>query len=173
MKTIYRGNEVEVLEKGNLLSRVKQVGSEDYTAVWVLNRDLKTEESKSASKRVAAQTTAHKFSDVPVLVIDGALVQFVKRLRLVYPEKAQGYLNEQASKHGFILDPRTRAVRSGLRGGTTVQRTVAATVELAPNTPGSLLPDGYITLPKGGYRVNRLAVAFALLKAGAKQTAFA
>lgn len=177
MKTIYRGDEVVVLEKGNTLSRVKRINAEDYDAVWVLNRELKTEEEKTTTqkKRQAIQRTVPQvtYADVAVVFVETALVPFVSRLRIVYPEKSQAYLNQQASKHGVILDPRTRPVRAGLRGGTTVQRSPAATVELAANTPPNLLPDGYSVLSKGGYRVNRIAIAFALLKAGAKQTSFA
>jgi hypothetical protein len=181
MTTFYKNTEVVVLEASASLSKVRLVGQEDYQAVWVPNRLLEQREVKPTTKVLAVCSTSPevvsrflestKFADVPAVTVEQALVPFVKRLRILHAPKASTYLQEQASKQGVILDPRTRPINVG--ENSKGMRSAAAEIEFSKDTPTNILPNGYRVRPNGRYRVNSLAVAFALLKAGAKQTAFA
>lgn len=150
-----------------------QVENERGHEFWVRREELESGTAVPAPDIVQKTEATPKGDIIVIDTINPALLPYVTKLRIVYPEKSQVYLNEQAAKNGVLLDPRTRPVRAGLRGGHTIQRSPAATVEFGAEVPVALLPASYKVLPKGGYRVNSIAVAFALLKAGAKQTAFA
>ena len=177
MTTFYKNTEVVVLEASASLSKVRLVGQEDYQAVWVPNRLLEQREAKPATKVLVigdspvSVALAAKLADVPAVTVEQALVPFVKRLRILHAPKASTYLQEQASKQGVVLDPRTRPINVG--ENSKGMRSAAAEIEFSKDTPTNILPNGYKTRPNGCYRVNSLAIAFALLKAGAKQTAFA
>jgi len=178
MKTFYKGIEVNVLEKGQTLSKVYLTTQEEYQAVWVPNRLLEQREEKPSTRVVAligessvsAALAAKFLPDVAVANVEASLVPFVKRLRILHAPKASAYLQQQASKQGVILDPRTRPLNVTEGRGMW---SAAAEIEFSKDTPTNILPNGYRVRPNGRYKVNSLAVAFALLKAGAKQTAFA
>ncbi len=163
---------VKVIDESLTFLKVEDQDGRDF---WVTRREL--EEGVLVTAMEAEAKTPAPVQppsvDIAAVNIDAALVPYVTKLRIVYPEKSQAYLNEQAAKHGVILDPRTRPVRAGIRGGTTIQRSPAATVEFSADAPVGSLPVIVKNLPTGNFRVNSIAFAFALLKAGAKQTAFA
>jgi hypothetical protein len=168
--TFYKNTEVIVLEASASLSKVRLVGQEDYQAVWVPNRLLEQRNGGCTTLGTVPPVTP-KLPDVGIVTVQEALVPFVKRLRILHAPKASTYLQEQASKQGVILDARTRPINVGENSKGI--RSAAAEIEFSKDTPTNILPNGYKTRPNGCYRVNSLAVAFALLKAGAKQTAFA
>jgi len=158
---------LKVIDTSLTLVKVEDQDGRDF---WITRREL---EGGTVTTKATAINTAQTLQDIAAVNIDASLVPHVTKLRIVYPERSQAYLNEQAAKHGVILDPRTRPVRAGIRGGTTIQRSPAATVEFSADAPVGSLPVTVKNLPTGGFRVNSIALAFALLKAGAKQTAFA
>ena len=108
---------------------------------------------------------------VNLVSVANGLAVYVTKLRIVYPQHAQHYLDNLAAVYGVILDPQTRPTVAGKRGGTTVQHTAAAELEFDSNTPANLLPEG-VKLEGNRFKLNSLAVAFELLKSGAKQTSF-
>lgn len=170
MKTFYKGVEVNVLEAGQNLSKVYLTTQQEYQAVWVPNRLLEQRATK-VEENIVQEASRNILPDVAAVTVEQALVPFVKRLRILHAPKASVYLQQQASKQGVLLDPRTRPINVG--ENSKGMRSAAAEIEFSKDTPTNILPTGYKVRLNGRYRVNSLAVAFALLKAGAKQTAFA
>jgi hypothetical protein len=162
--TFYKNTEVIVLEASASLSKVRLVGQEDYQAVWVPNRLLEQRNGTSTTLGLVPPVTPKQ------VTVEQALVPFVKRLRILHSPRAAESLKQQAEKLGITLDPRTRPLTVTKGNG---MRSAAAVIEFDKSTPTNLLPAGYKTKANGRYSINSLTVAFALLKAGAKQTAFA
>jgi hypothetical protein len=168
--TFYKNTEVIVLEASASLSKVRLVGQEDYQAVWVPNRLLEQREPTRVLVVGPATALAVVSKLIPPVTVEQALVPFVKRLRILHSPRAAESLKQQAEKLGITLDPRTRPLTITKGNG---MRSAAAVIEFDRSTPTNLLPAGYKTKANGRYSINSLTVAFALLKAGAKQTAFA
>jgi hypothetical protein len=93
-------------------------------------------------------------------------------IRVHYPKHAEPYVVELFSREGIELPADIRALDSGSRGGTTVQRTLAGELWFPTPENTSLIPEPAKSL-NGRTKISSLAVILSVLKAGFPVTKYA
>jgi hypothetical protein len=86
-------------------------------------------------------------------------------IRIHYPKHAETFVFDLFSREGITLPDDIRALDSGKRGGTTVQRTLAGEMWFPTPANTNILSESYKTAD-GITKVSQLAVILSVLKAG-------
>ena len=86
-------------------------------------------------------------------------------IRIHYPKHAETFVFDLFSREGITLPEDIRALDSGARGGTTIQRTLAGEMWFPTPMNKSILPESHKTM--GGItKISQLAIILSVLKAG-------